>query len=112
MATVKKIMTESCDSNCPVRQASKVLDGKWTTQIIRDLLGGKRRFSELLRSLQGISPKVLTARLKMLEEHNLIIKTIYPVVPPKTEYELTELGFEMKNVILAMAKFGELLSED
>ncbi|MFT6607227.1 MAG: DNA-binding HxlR family transcriptional regulator [Halocynthiibacter sp.] len=111
MALNENLTTEGCDSDCPVRQAAMVLDGKWTTQIVRDLLGGKKRFSELLRTLNGVSPKVLTVRLKMLENHKLISKTIYPVVPPKTEYELTELGLEMKTVIVAMANFGELLSD-
>lgn len=104
------LLDDKCDQDCPVKQAAEVLDGKWTTQIIRDLLGGTKRFSELVRSLQGISPKVLTARLKMLEDRKLVKKTIYPVIPPKTEYELTELGRALEGVIVAMAKFGTRLS--
>lgn len=95
-----------CDVSCPVHKTAQILDGKWTTLIIRDLLPGKRRYSELQKSLPGISPKVLAARLKFLEESGIITKTIYPVIPPKTEYQLTTLGQGLTNVIEAMGKFG------
>lgn len=95
-----------CDVSCPVHKTAQILDGKWTTLIIRDLLPGKRRYSELLRSLPGISPRVLAARLRFLEEHGIVTKTIYPVIPPKTEYQLTALGLGLTEVIAAMGKFG------
>ena len=110
MPQLSEILAQDCTPDCPVRLAATVLDGKWTTQIIRDLLGGTKRFSELLRSLDGISPKVLTARLKMLEDHNIIVKTIYPVMPPKTEYALTAFGMELRPVIVALATFGVRLA--
>lgn len=96
----------ACDDTCPVAVAADVLDGKWTTLIIRELLPGTRRYSELMRGLPGISPKMLAARLTMLMEHDIITKTIYPCVPPKTEYTLTPLGRELENLINAMAQFG------
>lgn len=96
----------SCTSSCPVARAASVIDGRWTTLIIRDLLPGKRRYSELLASLSGISPKVLADRLRFLEAQGLLTKTIYPVVPPKTEYELTPTGRKLEAVIQAMAAFG------
>jgi len=102
--------TPSCDVSCPVRKTAQILDGKWTTLIIRDLLPGKRRYSELLKSLPGISPRVLAARLRFLEENRIITKTIYPVIPPKTEYQLTALGRGLNNVIAAMGKFGGKLA--
>lgn len=95
-----------CDEKCPVATASEVLSGKWTTLIVRDLLSGKKRYSQLQRSLAGISPRMLAARLAMLEEAGLIAKTIYPTVPPKTEYELTAAGRRIEPVIAAMAEFG------
>lgn len=95
-----------CDDECPVAKASEILSGKWTTLIVRDLLSGKKRYSELQRSLLGISPRMLAARLSMLEQAGLITKTIYPTVPPKTEYELTEAGRRIEPVIAAMADFG------
>ncbi len=95
-----------CDAGCPVRKTADILDGKWTTLIVRELLSGTRRFSELQRGIGGISPKMLTARLKMLEDHGLVLKVIYPCIPPKTEYSLTELGRGLESVIVAMADFG------
>lgn len=99
----------ACDIECPVKKTAVLLDGKWTTLIVRDLLSGKKRYSELLHSLAQISPKVLAARLRFLERHGLIEKTIYPTVPPKTEYALTTRGSALSGVIDAMAKFGRKL---
>ena len=99
----------NCDSDCPVAAAATVFDGKWTSLILRDLMSGTKRYSELQRSLTGISPRMLAARLTMLEEKGLISKTIYPTVPPKTEYTLTESGQRAEAVILAMAAFGASL---
>ncbi len=96
-----------CSSECPVQRTAKLLDGKWTTLIVRDLIGGKKRYSELQRSLSGISPRLLAARLRLLEQHGMVTRTIYPTVPPTTEYELTSLGHGLRDVITAMAKFGE-----
>ncbi|MBI3563033.1 MAG: helix-turn-helix transcriptional regulator [Gammaproteobacteria bacterium] len=90
-----------------MRKTAGILDGKWTTLIVRDLLPGKQRYSELLKSLQGISPKMLAARLSFLEARGIISKKMYPVVPPKTEYQLTPLGRGLSEVIAAMAAFGE-----
>jgi len=101
-----------CDDDCPVAKASSVLSGKWTTLIVRDLLSGTKRYSELQRSLLGISPRMLAARLSMLEEAGLVTKTIYPTVPPKTEYKLTEAGRRIEPGIAAMAAFGAGLADE
>jgi len=98
-----------CDVNCPVRKTAEIIDGKWVTLIIRDLLSGKKRYSELLKSLGGVSPKILAARLKYLEEKEVITRKLYPTVPPKTEYQLTKLGLRLKEVVMAMDKFGRNL---
>lgn len=90
-----------------MRRAAGILDGKWTTLIVRDLLSGEKRYSELLKSLESISPKVLAVRLKFLEARGIVRKRTYPVVPPKTEYRLTALGRSLSDVIAAMAAFGE-----
>ncbi len=102
---------DEVSKGCPVRVAANIIDGKWTTRIGMELLGGKKRFSELQRALPGISPKILTTRMNMLIEHGLVTKTIYPVVPPKTEYELTDLGQNLRDIILAMAEFGKAVSD-
>jgi len=98
--------SDACDSSCPVQRTSKILDGKWTTLIVRDLIGGKKRYSELQRGLSGISPRLLVARLRLLEQQGILTRTAYPTVPPTTEYELTALGYGLCDVIEAMAKFG------
>ncbi|MBK9219467.1 MAG: helix-turn-helix transcriptional regulator [Uliginosibacterium sp.] len=100
-----------CTLACPVAKTAQLIDGRWTTLIVRDLLSGKKRYSELLSSLQGISPKMLAARLRFLEAQGLVSKTIYAVVPPKTEYELTAKGQQLHAVIQAMATFGAGLAD-
>jgi DNA-binding HxlR family transcriptional regulator len=98
-----------CDAECPVQKTSKIIEGKWTTLIVRDLLSGKKRYSELQRSLQAISPKLLAERLRMLEKNKLIKRTAYPTVPVTTEYELTPLGKKLNKVIISMGEFGQLI---
>ncbi len=99
----------TCDPACPVAAAHEVLGGKWTTLIFRELLAGPQRFSSLMRSLSGISPKMLADRLKMLEGRGLVRRTQFPTIPPTTEYALTDLGGAMYPVIAAMAEFGRAL---
>ena len=107
----QSLITEgNCEVSCPVHKTAKILDGKWTTLIVRDLIGGKKRYSELQRSLAGISPRLLAARLRLLEQHGMLTPTVYPTVPPTTEYELTELGYGFRDVIEAMARFGSMIS--
>jgi len=100
-----------CTDDCPVRLASDILSGKWTTLIVRELLAGTKRYSQLQHALLGVSPKILAARLRMLEAAGLVTRKIYPTIPPKTEYSLTALGREMEQVIRAMAEFGGKLAE-
>ena len=84
----------------------EVLDGKWTVLVIRDLLIGTRRFSQLRSSLSGISPKTLTDRLRMLEEHGLVRRSIYAEVPPRVEYDLTDRGRALEPVLAALATWS------
>lgn len=99
----------SCSAECPVHKTAQIIEGKWTTLIVRDLLGGKKRYSELQKSVGNISPKLLAARLRLLEKNQLIKRTVYPTVPATTEYELTALGRKLEEVIVAMSEFGQLL---
>lgn len=101
------LMAADCDRACPVQKTASILDGKWTTLVVRDLMGGKKRYSELLRSLSGVSPRLLSARLRLLEQQGLVIRRVFPTVPPSTEYELTPLGHGLRDVIEAMARFGQ-----
>jgi len=107
MVTMKNL--KNCDDECPVKLTANLIEGKWTTLVIRELLPGKKRYSEIQRALSGISPKVLTTRLRMLEQREIITRTIYPTVPPTTEYELTKLGEKLEGVLNAMAEFGSEL---
>ncbi|MEM7736283.1 MAG: helix-turn-helix domain-containing protein [Deinococcota bacterium] len=95
------------DVRCTVERAAEVISGKWTTLILRDLLSGTKRFGELRHSLTGISPKTLTDRLRDLEEQDILTRTIYPEVPPRVEYTLTDKGRALGAVIQAMAQWGE-----
>mgnify|MGYP000312407149 FL=1 len=99
-------LENQCDTACPVRRTAEVIGHKWSTLIVRDLLTGKKRYSELERSLAGISPKVLSERLRELEVHGLLTRTVYQTIPPSTDYELTDLGKGLENVIRAMYEFG------
>jgi DNA-binding HxlR family transcriptional regulator len=102
----------ACDDECPIKKTAEVIEGRWTTLVIRELLPGKKRFSEIQRALTGISPKVLTARLRLLERRQLITRTVFATVPPTTEYELTPLGHQLEAVLNAMADFGQQLPSD
>jgi len=95
-----------CDAECPVKRAAQIIDGKWTTLVVRELLPGKKRYSEIQRGLPGISPKLLVARLRHLENWALVTRTVFPTVPPTTEYELTALGRKLEAVLKAMSDFG------
>ncbi len=106
------VQTEVCSDECPIKKTAEVIEGRWTTLVIRELLPGKKRFSEIQRALTGVSPKVLTVRLRMLEQRQILTRTVFATVPPTTEYELTPLGRELESVLNAMADFGLQLSDD
>ena len=91
---------------CPVARTAELIGNKWTPLIVRDLVAGEKRFSELERSLQGISPKTLSERLKKLEEAQVISRTCFAEVPPRVEYALTNKGIALLPVIESMRTFG------
>lgn len=91
---------------CPVARTADLIGNKWTPLIVRDLAAGHRRFSELERSLSGISPKTLSERLKRLEEAHVVDRECFAEVPPRVEYSLTEKGFALLPVIDQMREFG------
>ena len=92
---------------CPVETTLTLISSKWKVLILRDLLGGARRFGELRRSVGGVSQKVLTAQLREMEDSGLLTRTVFPEVPPHVEYALTELGYSLKPVLDAMQSWGE-----
>ena len=94
------------NSPCPVCRTAEVVCGKWTLLIIRDLAEGRSRFCELERSLQGISPRTLSLRLRALEEEGIVERQTFPEVPPRVEYALTEKGRALVPLIEQMRTYG------
>src|SRR3954470_10457093 len=91
---------------CPVCATADVICGKWTILVIRDLADGHTRFGELQRSLEGISPRTLSLRLRVLEEQGVVERHTYPEVPPRVEYSLTEKGEALLPLIEDMRSYG------
>ena len=94
------------DPDCPVCACAEIISGKWTLLVIRDLATGSRRFCELERSLQGISPRTLSLRLRALEEQGVVQRHTYPEVPPRVEYALTDKGRDLVPLIEDMRSYG------
>ena len=91
---------------CPVGCCAEIISGKWTLLVIRDLADGSRRFCELERSLEGISPRTLSLRLRALEDQEIVERCTYPEVPPRVEYALTEKGRALVPLIEDMRSYG------
>ncbi len=107
-------MSALSNSTCPVCRTAEVVCGKWTLLVIRDLADGSSRFCELERSLEGISPRTLSLRLRALEEEGIVERHTYPEVPPRVEYALTDKGEALVPLIDDMRSYGTrwLLAED
>ena len=91
---------------CPVELTLLLISNKWKILIIRDLLEGTKRFSELKKSITNISQKVLTSNLREMEENELLTRKVYPEVPPRVEYTLTDIGYSLKPLLDDMDKWG------
>ena len=92
--------------DCPVQTTVQLIGSKWKLLIMRNLLVRPWRFNELHKSLDGISQKVLTDSLRSMEEDGIITRTVYPEVPPRVEYALSELGESMRPIIKSMEAWG------
>ena len=93
--------------DCPVATTVQLIGNKWKLLILRNLLARPWRFNEMLRSIPGISQKVLTDNLRALENDGIITRTVFPKVPPRVEYALSELGDSMRPIIEAMEIWGK-----
>lgn len=91
---------------CPVAITVQMIGGKWKLLIMRNLFKRPWRFNELQKNLEGISQKVLTDSLRSMESDGIIIRTIYPEVPPRVEYALSELGESMRPIMDSMEAWG------
>src|SRR6186997_3173302 len=94
------------DESCPVCRTADIVCGKWTLLLVRDLAEGRSRFCELERSLQGISPRTLSLRLRALEEEGIVERQTFAEVPPRVEYALTEKGLALLPIIDGMREYG------
>ena len=92
---------------CPVATTVALIGSKWKLLIIRNLLARPWRFNELKKDLEGIRQKVLTDSLRSMEADGIITRTVYPEVPPRVEYALTELGKSLKPILDSMRAWGE-----
>lgn len=91
---------------CPVATTVQLIGSKWKLLILRNLLERPWRFNELKKNLEGISQKVLTDSLRSMEEDGIITRTVYPEVPPRVEYALSETGESMCPILTAMQQWG------
>ena len=96
---------------CPVATMVQLIGSKWKLLIMRNLLARPWRFNELRKDLDGISQKVLTDSLRSMEQDGIITRTVYPEVPPRVEYALSELGESMRPIINAMEVWGKNYKE-
>jgi len=107
LATSRSLNDTANNTRCPVALTAKIISGKWTLLIIRDLASGVKRFNQLERSLHGISPKTLSERLRSLEEEGIVYRQTFAEVPPRVEYSLTEKGHDPIEVVECMRCYGK-----
>ena len=100
------MLTKEEMSACPVATTVSLIGSKWKLLIIRNLMSRPWRFNELKKDLEGISQKVLTDSLRSMEADGIVTRTVYPEVPPRVEYALSELGESMRPIIVAMERWG------
>lgn len=109
---LKDTIEKECDKMikelpaCPVETTLTLISDKWIILILRDLLGGTKRFGQLKKSVTGISQKVLTSNLRQMEQTGLVNRKVFAEVPPKVEYSLTELGKSLGPILDVMAEWG------
>lgn len=92
---------------CPVEMTLQLIGDKWKILILRDLMTGTKRFGELKKSVTGITQKVLTSNLRAMESSGLLTREVFPEVPPKVEYTLTDTGYSLKPILDSMYSWGE-----
>ncbi|OXA85796.1 winged helix-turn-helix transcriptional regulator [Flavobacterium hercynium] len=99
----KKVLEEECSEV----YAANIIGGQWSLVICSWLLQGKMRFSELNKVIPNITERMLTLQLRKLEQDNIITRKVYAEFPPKVEYELTEIGYELRPIIVQMEQWGK-----
>lgn len=94
-------------TGCGIERTLQVLDGKWTTLVVRELMGGPRRFGQIRTALGTPSAKTLTDRLRALEHQGVLTRTVHAEVPPRVVYALTERGESLRSVLISMMEWGD-----
>lgn len=95
-----------CNFGCPVEACLEVVGGKWKGVVLFHLLGGTKRFNELMRLMPGVTQRMLTRQLRELEADQIVARKVYPEVPPKVEYTLTEFGQTLAPVLKVVQQWG------
>lgn len=98
--------SDAAGAVCPVLATAEIVSGKWTLLMLRDLAEGPRRFTELQRSLCGISPRTLSIRLRALEDEGILVRREFAEMPPRVEYRLTAKGAALAPIVEAMRDYG------
>lgn len=96
---------------CPVETSLMMLNSKWKFLILRELLTGTKRFGELKKAVGTITQKVLTSNLRDLEENGIVERKVFPEIPPRVEYTLSDIGYSMAVILDAMAEWGSAYRE-
>ena len=91
---------------CPVQRVIEMIGGKWKLVILFHLLDGTKRFNELRRLMPEVTQRMLTRQLRELEEHEIVKRKVYPQIPPKVEYSVTELGKSLKSILDVIHDWG------
>jgi DNA-binding HxlR family transcriptional regulator len=100
--------TKDCEPAwCPIEVSLEVIGGRWKVIIVRELLGGIKRYSQLHRALKRVTHKMLAQQLRELERDDVVIRMVYPQVPPKVEYSLTPLGEALSPILDSMHAWGD-----
>jgi DNA-binding HxlR family transcriptional regulator len=105
-SSVNQLNKKEAISKCPVTRTLDKIGGRWKPIILHNLVNSTKRYNELRKEMPLISEKMLIQQLRELEKDNLIFRKVYPVVPPRVEYSLTEIGREMTPILNAMAVWG------
>jgi DNA-binding HxlR family transcriptional regulator len=109
-ADLRALAEATATTSCNVERALSIVGAKWTLIILHDLMDGPKRFGQLQRLIPAASAKMLTERLRDLEHHGLITRTIYAEVPPRVEYALTEAGRTVWPIVDSLDRWGQRLS--
>jgi DNA-binding HxlR family transcriptional regulator len=109
---VRTNTSENHDSQCQWREVIELIGDKWTVLILKALCHQQLRYSELHRQIPNISQKVLTASLRQLERDGFVKRTVYPVIPPRVEYEMTALGYSVFDVVSSLGDWATLHLSD